>query len=97
MNLTTGVKMPTEIKEILEKIDNVYPMYIYDVEPIFRDLKLISVEQKIYSSYSNYFYETKIYKIDNKFYKFTFLLESKDSVLCLLISFKGEVDAKIFN
>ena len=90
--------MPTEIKEILEKIDNVYPIYIYDVEPIFRDLKLISVEQKSCSSYySNYFYETKIFKIDNKFYKFTFLLEAKDPVLCLLISFMGEVDAKIFN
>ena len=89
--------MPKEIKEILEKIDNVYPMYICDVEPIFKNLKLISVEQKISSHYSNYFYETKIYKIDNKFYKFTFLLDSKNPVLCLLISFKGEVDAKIFN
>lgn len=89
--------MPTEIKEILEKINNVYPIYIWDIRRIFGGLKLINVEQKIYSSYSNYFYETKIFKIDNKFYKFTFLLEARDSVLCLLISFKGEVDAKIFN
>ena len=89
--------MPKEIKEILEKIDNVYPMYIWDVEPIFKNLKLISVEQKTLSHYWKYFYETKIYKIDNKFYKFTFLLEARGPVLCLLISFKGEVDAKIFN
>lgn len=88
--------MPTEIKEILEKIDKVYPIYIWDIEPIFRDLKLISVEEKIYSSYSNYLYETKIFKIDKRFYKFTFLLEAKYPILCLLISFRGEIDAKIF-
>ena len=84
--------MPKEIKEILEKLNKiVYPVAYWQVEEIFKkiDSKIVSIEGYLFSFY---YYGTKIYKIDNKLYKFRFLLDKNQNYDCLLISFLGEVN-----